>query len=149
MRVLSGFAVIFGVLALSACALPKYEQNNSQKKKFSPYLHEYGDTIPAQWQGRKWDPQQWPVSFQNKQRFTQNLFDADIMRAQYIEDDSVPIVVVGPNFYHLSDLDQQRICETLDMLYGATTGKYGHFLLKDWYSNAIIGDYTKTGLTLR
>ncbi len=94
-------------------------------------------------------PAAWPLSYQDREKFTQNLFDADIVRDQYIKGKQVPVVVVGPNFYHLSDLDQSRICKVLDRLYGATTGEYGHFLLVDWYSRAIIGDYTKEGLSLR
>lgn len=137
------------VLGLVACNPYKEHVPDSFRKDFSPLLYPYGHSIPAQWEGKDWDPAAWPLSYQNKENFTKGLFDADIMRDQYIEEGTTPIVVVGPNFYHLSDHDQQRICKTLDMLYGATTGKYGYFLLKDWYSNAIIGEYTKDGLTLR
>jgi hypothetical protein len=143
------FLVIPAVLTLSACEGVKYNQVDSFHKDFSPQLKAYGETIPAQWKDRDWDPTQWPLSYQNKDKFTQGLFDADILREQYIKADAVPVVVVGPGFYRLSDLDQGRVCKTLDMLYGATNGPYGHFLLQDWYSRDIVGDYTKTGLTLR
>lgn len=149
MRVFLTILAVFAVISLSACTDFKREPADSYQKGFTPHLYNYGDSFPASFKGREWDPAAWPLSYQDRQKFTQNLFDADILREQYIQGDEVPVVVVGPNFYHLSDLDQYRICKTLDMLYGATTGKYGHFVLKDWYSGKMIGDFTKNGLDLR
>lgn len=149
MRVFLTFVLASAVLAASGCADFKRHPASSYEKGFSPHLYSYGDSFPASFKGKDWDPAAWPLSYQDREKFTQNLFDADIIRRQYIQGDQVPVVVVGPNFYHLSDLDQQRVCKSLDMLYGATTGKYGHFVLTDWYSGAMIGDYTKNGLSLR
>lgn len=161
------FLPVVFLCVLAACAPFKQNPADSHRKGFSPLLYAYGESMPAQWEGKAWDPTAWPVSYQNKNKFTQNLFDADIIRDQYIKKGHlntkdtyinteytanggrVPVVVVGPNFYRLSDQDQHRICDTLNQLYGATDGQYGHFLLTDWYSKKIIGEYTKTGLTLR
>lgn len=143
------FLLMLTVLAVSGCDDFKRYQTGSYQKGFTPHLYEYGDSFPNNFKGKEWDPAAWPLSYQDRKQFTQNLFDADIIRDQYIKGEQVPVVVVGPNFYRLSDLDQYRICKTLDMLYGASTGKYGHFLLQDWYSKQIIGDFTKNGLSLR
>ena len=149
MRVFLTFMAVSAVLLASGCADFKRYRTGSYQKGFSPHLYDYGDSFPASFKGKEWNPTAWPLSYQDKNKFTQNLFDSDIIRDQYIKGDAVPVVVVGPNFYHLSDLDQYRLCKSLDMLYGATTGKYGHFLLQDWYSKEIIGAYTKNGLDLR
>lgn len=161
------FLTVLVLLALAACTPFKQRPADSQRKGYSPLLYAYGESIPAQWEGKDWDPAAWPISYQNKKKFTQNLFDADIIRDQYIKKGymnvrdtysnveytenggRVPVVEVGPNFYRLSDHDQYRVCDTLNQLYGATTGKYGGYVLTDWYSGKIIGEYSKSGLTLR
>jgi len=142
-------AVLSILCVLAGCAGVKSPPANSAEKAFSPLLHTMGDTIPAQWEGKGWNPKEWPLPYQNKDKFIQNLFDSDILRDQYIKDETIPILVVGPNFYHLSDHDQIRICDTINQLYGATAGQYGAFLLQDWYSKKIIGEYSKGGLALR
>lgn len=182
------FAALLMSLGLGACT-PAVQRHpaNSFEKDFSPLLYPMGHSIPAQWEGKDWDPALWPLSYQNKDNFTKGLFDADIIRDQYLMEQSyfsadrynyspdyieyndrdtqanrdrahkgryvskavIPVLVVGPNFYHLSDHDQIRLCDTINMLYGATSGSYGAFLLTDWHSKKVIGEYSKGGLSLR
>lgn len=144
------FWAVLAVIVVAGCQFKgKDIPENSFEKHFSPLIYGPEDTLPAQFKGTEWDPALWPLSYQNKDNFTRGLFKADIIRDQYIKDETIPILVVGPNFYHLSDQDQIRLCDTINQLYGATSGSYGAYLLIDWYSRKVIGEYSKSGLVMR
>ncbi len=147
-RFLPIFAVM-ALLSLSACNLYKMSAPESDVKGFSPLLYERGETFPARFEGKSWDPALWPLPYQDRDTFTRQLFDSNIITDQYIQDETIPVLVVGPNFYHLSDIDQYRVTNAFDQLYGATTGEYGGYLLQDYYTRKMIGSYTKAGLSLR
>lgn len=142
------FWALVAVLMVTACQQERFPQN-SFEKNFTPLIYGPGDTLPAQFKGTEWDPALWPLSYQNKDNFTRGLFKADIIRDQYIKDETIPVLVVGPNFYHLSDGDQIRLADTINQLYGATSGSYGAYLLTDWHTRQVIGEYSKTGLKMR
>lgn len=165
-------------LSLSACGQYKWGAPKSDIKNFSPHLYDLGETFPARFENKAWDPAAWPLPYQDRDRFTRQLFESDIIYDQYIltkpfattliepnfynlsdvdqykpvtysDRNEIPVLVVGPNFYHLSDIDQYRVTNALDQLYGATRGEYGAYLLQDYHTKEMIGSYTKTGLNLR
>lgn len=136
-------------VTLMGCNGFKLHATESDIKDFSPLLYERGETFPARFDGKSWDPALWPLAYQDRDNFTRQLFDSDIIDDQYIQKETIPVLVVGPNFYHLSDIDQYRVTNALDQLYGATTGEYGGYLLQDYHTREMIGSYTKAGLSLR
>lgn len=143
------FLPLIALLTITACGQFKPTAAESAQKHFSPLLYEQGETFPARFEGKSWDPALWPLPYQDRDTFTRQLFDSDIIHDQYIQDQTIPVLVVGPNFYHLSDIDQYRVTNALDQLYGATTGEYGGYMLQDYHTRRMIGSYTKAGLSLR
>lgn len=156
----------------------KLHAPDSDVKDFSPLLYEEGEVFPEFYEGTEWDPALWPASYQDKDNFTRQLFSSRIIHDQYIKKDrfseavtsdlfaglydvdqyqsieridgpGIPILVVGPNFYHLSATDQYRVTNALDQLYGATRGEYGGFILQDYYTREMIGSYTNAGLSMK
>jgi hypothetical protein len=61
----------------------------------------------------------------------------------------MPVLVVGPTFYKLSELDQYRSVKLLADNEKIFENGYAAVTLQDWYTNQIIGSLTKEGLQLR
>jgi len=116
--------------------------------KFNPYLEMGKDTQNQQWANEDWYVQDWVA--QNKDALTliDGFFRADILREQK-EDDGVPVVVVGPQFYRLGGFDKRRVITTVDAVYRITEdGTKPVIILKDWFTKKHIGIFTKDGLQL-
>ena len=63
--------------------------------------------------------------------------------------DGVPVLLVGPQFYHLGGFDKRRVITTLDTVYGITeSGEHPVIILKDWHTKREIGLFSKDGLQL-
>ncbi|MGE4313001.1 MAG: hypothetical protein AB7E85_01855 [Pseudobdellovibrionaceae bacterium] len=74
---------------------------------------------------------------------------ADILRGQGRDGQGVTYVVAGPNFYHLSAKDQQRVALTLDQAYNFTSERAGRFRFHDWCTDKVVGEYSPAGLFLQ
>lgn len=135
----------FFALALTACTTG-HERADTD---FAPLLNNADSVISAQWQGRDWDPAGWPLSFQNPDLFMAGLRKAEIVKRLYMKGGKAPVLVAGPNFYRLSDLDQGRVAKAVDTITGATKGPLGGFLVEDWATGRIVAEFTKNGLALR
>jgi hypothetical protein len=121
---------------------------------FIPYYENGTDPHNTQWNDDQlargtWSPEQW-VSWNkgNGLGLIQRWYTADILRDQMI-DDGVPVLVVGPNFYHLSGYDKRRIIQTIDHVYAVTSVKPRMFYLQDWATDRHIGYYSPAGLVLQ
>jgi len=117
-------------------------------RHYNNYLENSKDTQNTQWNEEDWYVQDW-VS-QSKDGFTliDGWFKTDILREQD-EERGVPVIVVGPMFYHLSGFDKRRVMTTLDSVYNVTTdGAHPAIVLKDWKTHRDVGIYTKEGLQL-
>ena len=117
-------------------------------KKFNPYLEKGTDTQNQQWAAEDWYVQDWLPQNKSNLALIDGFFKADILRRQTSEDD-VPVLIVGPQFYHLGGFDKRRVLTTLDTVYGITESA-GHpmIVLKDWHTNREIGLFDKSGLQL-
>lgn len=117
-------------------------------KKFNPYLEKGKDTQNQQWAAEDWYVQDWLSQNQNNFALIDGFFKADILRKQ-TSDDDVPVLLVGPQFYHLGGFDKRRVLTTLDTVYGITeSGEHPLIILKDWHTKREIGLFTKDGLQL-
>lgn len=117
-------------------------------KKFQPYLENGKETQNQQWGAEDWYVQDWLSQNQNNFALIDGFFKADILRKQTEEDD-VPVLIVGPQFYRLGGFDKRRVLTTLDAVYGITeSGAHPVIILKDWHTRREIGTFSKAGLTL-
>ncbi len=117
-------------------------------KKFNGYLENSKHTQNQQWADEDWYVQDWLSQNQDKFKLIDGFFKSDIFREQ-AEDDGVPVLVVGPNFYRLGGFDKRRVVTTVDEVYGVTAnGAYPVIVLKDWYTKRQIGVFNKEGLQI-
>ena len=117
-------------------------------KKFNPYLENGKETQNQQWAAEDWYVQDWLSQNENNFALIDGFFKADILRKQ-TSDDGVPVLLVGPQFYHLGGFDKRRVITTLDTVYGITeSGEHPVIILKDWHTKREIGLFSKDGLQL-
>lgn len=117
-------------------------------KHFNPHFEEGKKTQNTQWDEEDWYVQDWIA--QSKDGFTliQEWFRTGILQ-ELDEDDDVPLLIVGPQFYRLGGFDKRRVLTTLDAVYGVTDkGAHPVILVQDWKTRRQIGVFTKDGLQL-
>jgi hypothetical protein len=104
---------------------------------------------PQAWQGQDWDPSRW-----NSDRWTpsiavQKFYEGRIFDRQYIRNGHMPVLMLGPRFYVLSDLDQRRTLKLLTDYTGIFNKKgYTMIELRDWHTKQVVGSYTPQGMYL-
>jgi hypothetical protein len=119
---------------------------------FVPYFDTATEPHNTQWNSlnKNWTPQEWitqdggdAVSLVN--RWVQ----VGILEDRYV-DGKIPVVIVGPNFYHLSGNDKRRVAATLDYVYALSAkSPPSMFYLEDWRTEEKIGYYTNRQLILQ
>lgn len=119
-----------------------------QYKKFNGYLEKGTDTQNQQWREEDWYVQDWLAQNKDSLSLIEGFYRSDILREQ-TDDDGVPVLIVGTNFYHLGGFDKRRVITTLDHVYGITEGgEHRAIILKDWHTKKEIGLFTAEGLQL-
>lgn len=102
---------------------------------------------PAQWLGQEWDPslwnKDWPV-----ERVIHHLYELRVFDGQAMED-NMPVLVLGPTFYKISDLDRRRSVKLLVDQSKIFDRGFTLITLRDWYTKDVIGTYTEKGLYLK
>ena len=117
-------------------------------KNYNPYLEKGKDTQNQQWAAEDWYVQDWLAQNKDAFKLIDGFYKADVLREQ-TDEDGVPVLVVGTNFYRLGGFDQRRILTTLDAVYGITdSGEHPVIILRDWYTKKDVGLFTKDGLQL-
>lgn len=117
-------------------------------KKYHPYLENSRHLQIPQWEREDWYVEDW-TSQTDGMTLIQGFYAADILRDQKTGHADLPILVVGPNFYHLSGLDKRRVVTTVDAVYGMTTQfKDSSFVIEDWRTCRPIGTFDQYGLRL-
>lgn len=119
---------------------------------FQPYYDNGTEPHAGQWKTQlseeNWKPQDWiDHNGGDSLLLVRKFLNAGVITRSYSEG-NVPVLDVGPRFYHLSGLDKRRVVMTLDYIYKVTDKKPGVIYLKDASTNAVIGTYTRDGLTL-
>ena len=133
----------------------QWPSNHWADQDFIPYYANGTDPHNEQWNddalnSQNWTPASW-VAWNKGDGLglIQRWYSADIIRDQLIDDDKIPTLVVGPNFYHLSGDNKRKIIQTIDYVYGVTSIKPNMFYLKDWGTGKHIGFYSPKGLVLQ
>ncbi len=128
-----------------------WSENHKQHrefKKYNPYLENSRHLQVPQWEHTDWMVEDW-TSQTDGMTLIKGWYAADILRDQTMGHAQLPVLVVGPNFYHLSGLDKRRVVTTIDVAYGITKSKNnGSFMLTDWYTKKPIGTFDRHGLRL-
>ena len=124
------------------------KEYNVQTKNFDPYLENERHLQIPQWANTEWYVEDWTVQ-KDGTRLIQEWYAADILKDQKVGHAGLPVLVVGPNFYHLSGLDKRRVVHTVDATYGITErSENASFMLTDWYTKRPIGMFDQKGLRL-
>lgn len=125
-----------------------------KNQDFQPYSENATDPHNTQWNDDKlnqayWTPREWVANDGGSGlALIQKWYNTDILRDQYV-DDGAPRLVVGPNFYHLSDAEKNRVTQTIDAVYQVTSQRPKMFYLEDFRTGKEIGYYTGTTLVLQ
>ncbi len=73
-----------------------------------------------------------------------------ILTGRGIDNQNVPYVLVGPNFYHLSGWEKRDVAKALDVALGLTGNPTSIYRLRDWDTKAVVGEYGgEAGLILQ
>jgi hypothetical protein len=128
---------------------PRWLMERPEHYEFLPYVSNWDaqHKHPQQWKGQDWDPSKWNPKQWTPEIAVKKFYEGRIFERQYMRG-AVPVVVLGPTFYKLSDLDQRR---TLKLLTDHTDifGKgYQMVELRDWHSKNAVGSYTPKGMYL-
>jgi hypothetical protein len=155
------FAAMVAVLAsipaqsIPAQAEPKWSywawpESHWVDQTFKPYLEHPMHPHNTQWDRVAWNPADWSAQSENGTAgILRGFYTAEIFVRQYM-DGEMPVLVVGPNFYHLSGQDKRRAVRMVDEYYQITKAREnGMFLIEDWRSRKPIGTYTAHGLQLQ
>ena len=149
------FMAIVLFFALPAQAEPKatywaWWPEHWQNLDWTPYLEDAKHPHNTQWDHVKWTPADWAAQEpKGASDVIRHFYLADVLRRQYV-DDEMPVLEVGPNFYHLSGQDKRRLMRTIDDHYQITASKLnGMFMITDWRTRKPIGSYTVHGLQIQ
>jgi hypothetical protein len=135
--------------------LPLHLRMNKRKKyswSYQPAL----DPIWAkyrhqqQWQGLYWDTSRWPEDMSEEQ-VLKAFYGADIFRRQYMVEKqykSKAVLVVGPTFYKLSDLDRHRSLQLVSDHFNFFESGLTGFDVTDWRTGYKIGEFNAKGFQL-
>jgi hypothetical protein len=149
---LSFFMLVIGAqpaMAESKIWVFGWPEGHFENQDFEPYLDTAKEPHNSQWNSINWKPEDWISQRGGENNMIRSLYFADIIRDQY-EDNGVPVLEVGPNFYNLSGFDKRRVTELFDEVYEITLSKEnGMYMLYDWDTEEPIGAYTKYGLQLQ
>lgn len=149
------FLALLGGMAGMAKAEPKpwywsWWPSHWHQGMWEPYLEDAKHPHNTQWDHKVWEPADWAAQRPNgNEQVIKGFYTAQILHSQYMEDD-VPVLAVGPNFYHLSGYDKRRVVQTVDDHYQITASRLnGMFTVTDWRTRKPIGLYTAHGLQLQ
>ncbi len=117
-------------------------------KQYDQYLENSRHEQVPQWAHEDWYAEDW-TSQTDGMSLIRGFYKADILRDQKTGHADLPMLIVGPNFYHLSGYDKRRVAHIVDVVYGITASKpHGSFILQDWNTRRPIGVFDSNGLTL-
>ncbi|TNE29661.1 MAG: hypothetical protein EP349_06290 [Alphaproteobacteria bacterium] len=103
-----------------------------------------------QWAGLYWDTKRWPEDMSEEQ-VLKAFYGADIFRRQYMVDKKYKakaVLVVGPTFYKLSDLDRRRSLQLVADHFNFFDSGLSGFDVTDWRTGYKIGEYNAKGFQL-
>lgn len=115
-----------------------------------PYLDGPKHPHNTQWDSQGWETADWAAQREGGTlEVIHDYYRAGVLQRQYV-DDHMPVLEVGPNFYHLSGQDKRRITRLIDDHFQITTNHLNAmYTLRDGRTGRPIGTYTAYGLHLQ
>jgi hypothetical protein len=153
MALLTAFVAIVS-MSSNAYAGPKpwiwsWWPSHWEDQDFKPYPDNPKHTHYSRFEENDWVPGDWISQRASGDRLIKELYVANILHKQYMDDD-MPVLEVGPGFYKLGGRDKRRVLQTVDEVYQITAAKpYGLFMVHDWKTHKPIGAYTQYGLQMK
>lgn len=144
------------LLFITAFVIPSYAKdgvlpswgNKHAPDDFQPYLEDEKHLQIPQWQDKNWYVEDW-LAQKEPMDLMRGFYKADIIRNQKMGNKNYPVLVVGPNFYHLSGFDKRRVTQTIDKIYEITANpETGSYFIQDWNTGSYIGVFDTEGLRL-
>lgn len=125
---------------------PEWMMDRPQYFEFTPMIsnHDPQNQHPAQWEGQHWDTTKWPRGWTAQKALEK--FKAGGIFAGY--NAKGRDVLLGPTFYKLSQLDQNRTLKLLTDQTGAFAQSQQPIFLRDHVTRDIVGSYGPTGLQM-
>jgi len=138
--------------ATSTIGTPLPSRPFRNARDYTPYLENARHTQHLQYKDKDWYVEDWTAQGEGQEsgmNLVKKFYNANIFSDQKIGKNSLPELVVGPNFYHLSGLDKRRAVTLIDTVYGVTDNSdSGAFIVSDWYTKKPIGVFDQHGLRL-
>jgi len=103
--------------------------------------------FPEAWENEEWDTSKWPDDWRENMTMVR-LFRGQIFKQHYLKDGKMPVLVLGPVFYKLSDLDRNRVLKFFANESGILKKGADIIELVDWGTHKIVGAYTEKGMFL-
>lgn len=103
--------------------------------------------FPEAWKNEEWDTTKWPEDWDEDITMVR-LFRGKVFNKHYLKDGQIPVLVLGPVFYKLSDLDRNRVLKFFADESGILKKGFDIIELVDWGNNKIVGAYTEKGMFL-
>lgn len=127
---------------------PDYMMQRPNYYEFTPMVsnHDPANSHDAQWAGQDWDTSKWPSGW-TADSALRKFYAAGIFTRQNIASPKRD-VTLGPTFYTLSALDQNRTLKLLTDQVGAFNGTEAPVILRDHATHKVVGSYSQTGLHL-
>lgn len=127
---------------------PDYMMKRPNYYEFTPMVsnHDPVNSHDAQWKGQEWDTSKWPKGW-TADVAMRKFYAAGIFTRQNIGG-ATRDVTLGPTFYTLSKLDQNRTLKLLSDQVGAFSGTQAPVILRDHATRDVVGSYSQTGLQL-
>ena len=119
----------------------------NKSQAFAPELWSSRHDHPSECKKSKWDDAEWNKDYWTAEKTLKLMFKNNVLKRKYLKK-GFPVLEVGPMFYKLSLLDQQRTLGLLEKTYSLFEQGYPAFQIHDGKSHKVIGYYTKSGLSL-
>jgi len=107
-----------------------------------------GNDHPGANAGQDWETGAWNKNW-TVDGTVQKFFQAGIFEKRDMRNGKTPVLVVGPKFYELSDLDRRRVLKLIADQTKVFKQGYGLIELSDWSTGEMIGAYTPKGMFLK
>lgn len=110
------------------------------------FLYEYPQWEHMSLYGDK--PTQLAPHYKPAENYVAHWQEIGVVKGRGVDNQNVPYVLVGPNFYHLSGWEKRDVVKALDLALGLTGNPTGIYRIRDWDTKAIVGEYGPAGLIL-